>query len=369
MDKTSEFQPNWSSAPGETIVDILQERGVPESTFSGQMCFSAQQTADLLEGRSTITIGVARKLSKVLGASVEFWMARDHQYRQDSRRLEHEDRQWVRSLPLADMVKFGWLTPAPLPTEEFEACLDFFGVTSIRQWSEQYFGQMQTAAFRTSPTFVSRYGADAAWLRQGELQALEIECQPWNPEGFLESLVEIRKLTRLSDPANFLPKLNRICSMNGVAVVVVRAPTGCRASGATRFITAKKAILQLSFRFLSDDQFWFTLFHEAGHILLHGERRYFSSGLDRQESWILEGQDVTQDDNEEREANEFAENVLVPKEFREELPSLSLDYRSVVRFAARVGVSPGIIVGQLQHAKHIGFNRLNHLKRRYQWDG
>ena len=369
MDRTTEFQPNWSSAPGETITDILRERGVPESAFSDRMCFSPQQTADLIEGRSTITIGVARKLSIVLGASVEFWMARDHQYRDDSHRLEDEERQWVRNLPLGDMVRFGWLTPAPLPTEEFKVCLDFFEVTSIREWSEQYSGQMPTAAFRTSPTFTSRYGADAAWLRQGELQAREIECQPWNPEGFLQSLVEIRKLTRLSDPTKFLSKLNRICSMNGVAVVVVRDPTGCRASGATRFITAKKAILQLSFRFLSDDQFWFTLFHEAAHILLHGERRYFSSGLNRQESWILEGEDVTQDNDEEREANDFAANVLVPMEFRRELTSLSLDYRSVIRFATRVGVSPGIIVGQLQHAEQIGFNQLNHLKRRYQWDG
>ena len=368
MDRISEFQPNWSSAPGETIVDILQELGVPESTFSDQMCFSAQQTADLLEGRSTITIGVARKLSKVLGASVEFWMARDHLYRQDSRRLEDEDRQWVRSLPLGDMVKFGWLTPAPLPIEEFEACLDFFGVTSIRQWSEQYFGQMQTAAFRTSPTFVSRFGADAAWLRQGELEARRVECLPWNSEGFMESLGEIRRLTREKDPAKFMPELRRICSSNGVAAIVVRAPSGCRASGATRFISADKAILQLSLRFLRDDQFWFTFFHEAGHILFHGKRRYFSSGLNKQRSWILEGNDVTQEEDEEREANAFAANLLIPPRFREEFSSLALNPRSVVRFARKVGVSPGIVVGQLQYAELVGYNQLNRLKRRYEWE-
>ena len=367
MNRTAEFQPNWSSAPGDTIVDILEERGISKSTFSDRMCFSAQQTKDLIEGRSTITIAVARNLSTILGASVEFWMSRDHLYRQAASKLREEEKEWVRRLPLSDMVKFRWLTTTPLPTEEFKACLDFFGVPSIREWTEHYTDQIEVAAFRTSPSFVSKYGADAAWLRQGELEAQKVECHPWNPEGFLESLSEIRKLTREKDPAKFIPALRQICSRNGVAAVVVRAPSGCRASGATRFITAEKAILQLSFRFLRDDQFWFTVFHEAGHLLFHGKQRFFSSELNKQKSWILEGKDVTQEEDEEREANDFAANVLIPPEFQSELSSLSTNPRSVIKFARKVGVSPGIVVGQLQHAELIGYGQLNGLKRQYEW--
>ena len=189
------------------------------------------------------------------------------------------------------------------------------------------------------------------------------------PEGFLESLSEIRKLTRDKDPAKFIPALRRICSENGVAAVVVRAPSGCRSSGATRFITAEKAILQLSFRFLSDDQLWFTVFHEAGHILFHGERRFFSSGLNKQKSWILEGKDVTQQDDEEREANDFAANILIPTEFQDELSSLIFNPRSVIRFAHRLGISPGIVAGQLQYAGLVSYDQLNRLKRRYEWEG
>ena len=366
MTRIAEFQPSWSSAPGETIVDILQEQGISESTFSDRMCFSPQQTFDLFEGRTTITIAVARRLSAMLGAPVEFWMSRDHQYRHAANRLRDEEIDWVRRLPLSDMVNFGWLSP-PLPTEEFKACLDFFGVSNVREWNEHYADQMEVAAFRASPSFSSKYGADAAWLRQGELEASEVECRPWNPEAFLESLSEIRKLTREKDPAKFIPALRQICSNNGVAAVVVRAPSGCRSSGATRFISANKAILQLSFRFLRDDQFWFTFFHEAGHILFHGERRFFSSGLDNQKSWILEGKDVIQENNEEREATEFAANIIIPSEFRAELSSLSFDRRSVIRFAHQVGVSPGIVVGQLQHAELIGYGQLNQLKRHYEW--
>ena len=367
MNKSAEFQPHWSSPPGDTIIDILRERGISQSTFSDQMCLSSQQTTELLVGRVTMTIGVARKLSAILGSSVEFWMSRDHQYRQHANKLRDEEKRWIRLLPLSDMVKFGWLTPPPLPTEEFKASLDFFGVSSIREWTDQYTDQMEVATFRTSPSFASRFGADAVWLRQGELEAQQIECQPWHPEGFMESLVELRELTREKDPAKFIPALRRICSRNGVAAVIVRAPSGCRSSGATRFVTSEKAILQLSFRFLSDDQFWFTVFHEAGHILLHGERRFFSSRLKKQKSWILEGKDVTQEDDEEKEASDFAASILIPPEFQAELSTMPSSHRSVIRFAGKVGVSPGIVVGQLQHAKLIGYDQLNGLKRRYEW--
>src|SRR6185295_9752330 len=106
----------------------------------------------------------------------------------------------------------------------------------------------------------------------------------------------------------------------GVAVVILRAPAGCRASGATRFLSPEKALLQLSFRYLTDDHFWFTFFHEAGHLLLHGEAGFY-----------LEGEDRTSTIAEE-EANEFAAAVLVPPDFKPELLKLKADPTAVIRF-------------------------------------
>ena len=157
------------------------------------------------------------------------------------------------------------------------------------------------------------------------------------------------------DPSDFLPALQQICSTSGVAAVIVRAPNGCRASGATRFVSSDKALLLLSFRYLSDDQFWFTFFHEAGHLLLHGAESIFLEGLD--------GDSSTQ----ESEANEFAEKVLIPSEFKHALLTLTPDMRAIIRFAKKIGVSPGIVVGQLQHHGRVRRNHFNGLKRRFQW--
>jgi Zn-dependent peptidase ImmA (M78 family) len=111
----------------------------------------------------------------------------------------------------------------------------------------------------------------------------------------------------------------------------------------------------LSFRFLSDDHFWFTFFHEAGHILLHGERRLFLEDLEPPSSPA------------ERQANEFAERILIPDDFEDALLRLPADVRQIIRFARRIGISPGIVVGQLQHHGRLPHRHFNDLKRRFQW--
>jgi plasmid maintenance system antidote protein VapI len=356
MTSTQEFRPDWASAPGDTIADILGERGLSVVEFAQHMGQTLDHARDLLQGRATITLGIARRLEQVLGASVEFWMSRDFQYRQDIARIHEADEEWLAELPIGDMIKFGWLRPAPHPAEEVAACLRFFDVASIPAWREAYGGIQKMVAFRTSPSFDSRPAAVAAWLRQGEIESKAIECSPWDPRRFVESLQSIRSLTREKDPGRFIPELQKRCAGAGVAMVVIRAPNGCRASGATRFLSGSKALLLLSFRYLSDDQFWFTFFHEAGHLLLHGERGFF-----------LEGPD-TLPTTEEQEANEFAARTLVPPKYKPALLKLPAHGREVIRFARRLGVSPGILVGQLQYYGRIDHKQLNSLKRRFRWE-
>jgi plasmid maintenance system antidote protein VapI len=355
MASPREFRPDWVSPPGDTIVDILRERGLTEMEFAHRIARTDEDTRALLEGRATITIAIARKLERILGGSVEFWMSRDFQYREDIARLHKTDEEWLMQLPVGDMIKFGWLKAVPRPSDEMAACLRFFDVPSVRTWHEKYASLESMAAFRTSSSLDSRPAAVAAWLRQGEIEAETIDCKPWDETRFQESLAYIRSLTREKNPVQFLPKLQMCCANSGVAVAVVRAPSGCRASGAARFISRQKALLQFSFRYLTDDHFWFTFFHEAGHLLLHGKKGFFLEGFDMPST------------TEEDEANEFSARTLIPAEFRAELLSLRADTRKVIRFALRIGVSPGIVVGQLQHLEKIRHNQLNSLKRRFKW--
>ena len=242
MSNSGAFQPDWASAPGDTITEILEERNIAIEDFAENMGCEVQDARALLRGRSPITISMARQLSQLLGASLEFWMSRDFQFRQDVKRLTGDGQDWLNELPVVDMINFGWLNPVPHPSEELTACLEYFNVSNIPEWHSSYRSVHELTTFRTSPSFDSRPASVAAWLRQGEIQAEAIDCNPWDPERFIESLFGLRKLTRQKDPDIFIPQLQEICSKSGVAVVVIPAPNGCRASGATRFISPNKAI-------------------------------------------------------------------------------------------------------------------------------
>ncbi|WP_157594150.1 ImmA/IrrE family metallo-endopeptidase [Streptosporangium amethystogenes] len=127
-----------------------------------------------------------------------------------------------------------------------------------------------------------------------------------------------------------------ICAQHGVAVVFVGEITGARASGATRWISTDKAMLLLSLRYKTDDHLWFTFFHEIGHILLHG----------KSDTWIENN--IPDDDPKEEEADQFSCDLLIPKKHLAKLRSLK-SLGSVRTFASDIGVSPGIVVGRLQH--------------------
>jgi hypothetical protein len=283
-------------------------------------------------------------------------MARDFQYHQQTANLEEATNAWVRDLPFADMVRFGWIEPVPKRSEALAACLKFFDVPNVAIWHRVYGSLEQKFLFRTSAAFESEPAAVAAWLRRGEIEASRTRCDPWSAEGFGAALTSIRFLTREKDPKKFIPELQRVCADVGVAVTTVRSPSGCRASGATRFVTAEKALLLLSFRHLADDQFWFSFLHEAGHLLLHSHQDVFIEGIEAPDSAA------------EKEADDFASRTLIPPQHLPELLRLRQNKFDLVRFARRMGISPGIVVGQLQHYGRIKENHFNGMKRRYRWE-
>lgn len=128
----------------------------------------------------------------------------------------------------------------------------------------------------------------------------------------------------------------------------------CRAYGATRWVSPIKAIIQLSLRSRSDDHFWFTFFHEAGHLLLHGKRLTFVEGGRNGKS------------EEEEQADRYAADFLVPPGSLEPLRSVGERQRvseaQVRGVASSLGIAPGIVVGRLQHDKWLLPSHLNGLK-------
>ncbi len=352
-------KPDWMSPPGHTILSILEERELTVEDFARHIGRTAAVAQRILDGAHEIDPSLATQLAGALGASQTFWLSREHDYRASIAPPENVTvtslGELVSRLPLSDMQKFGWIKKRLTKEEQVADCLTFFGVSSLAQWQGRYQNAFQHAAYRSSRAYASCEVATTAWLRQGEIEVQENEVRDWSPDVLKDQISHFRRLTWYKSPALFLPKLKKMLAASGVKFAIVRAPKKCSASGAVRILDNGTPHIQLSFRYLSDDQFWFSLFHEIAHLLLHYDKIP-----------IVEDPELTEDKSE-READEYAAQVIVPMPYREELLSLGGARFPIINFAKKVGIAPGLIVGQLQHEGIIRFNQMQHLKRRFRW--
>jgi hypothetical protein len=254
---------------------------------------------------------------------------------------------------MRQLLDLGWVERCDDSAQKVLALLRFFGCASPDQ-CETYL-QRLAVQYRTSEAFTADDYALSAWLRQGERMAQELDCSPYEGDVFRRALQEARRLTTEA-PMVFVPELQQLCGDAGVAVAFVHELPGIRASGAARWLTPSKALIQLDLRYKSDDQLWFSFFHEAGHILLHGKRQFF---LEEREDAL---------DNMEQEADAFASDVLIPAPaYRDFVQKAVFTSSAILTFAGKQGIAPGIVVGRLQHEHHVPFNALNGLKRKIVW--
>jgi addiction module HigA family antidote len=353
------YVPDYAVPPGETLLETLATLGISQAELAERTGRPTKTINEIIKGKAAITPETALQLERALGVPAAFWNNRERQYRETLARLQEREGlqkvvKWLKGFPVAAMAKCGWIEASPDKVSQVQELLNFFGVASPDQWNGVW-GQ-ECAQFRKPAAFPTDRGALAAWLRKGELEARDINCEPYNDDVFRAALQSVRGLTG-EVPDIFVREIRQMCARGGVAVVFVPELPKTRASGATRWLTPQKALIQLSLRYKTDDHLWFTVFHEAGHIVLHGKRDIF-----------LESGTPPGDVTAEKEADRFAEDVLILRAEWNRFEAAGLyDRQSIANFARVQGIVPGIVVGRLQHAGLIPYNRLNDLKRRFRW--
>ncbi|RJX77851.1 ImmA/IrrE family metallo-endopeptidase [Pseudomonas sp. LS-2] len=353
------FQPTWVSPPGETILDILSDREISPECLAKDIGFDVNNISALFNGKQEICEKLAHRLADAIGPDAQFWLTREQQYREDvSRIFRHTSKaedSWLAELPIKSMQAFGWISNSSSKSKKVIDCLDYFGIPNIDAWKDVSGEFVSQARFRTSQTFDQAVGATAAWVRFGETRSSKLVCKPWNKQKLLRSLDTIRAFTLISEPKEFIPKLQEVLNNCGVALIIAKTPEGCPTSGVAKFTSKTKALIMLSFRYLSDDHFWFSLFHEIGHLVLH-----------EQNSLFIDGEDF-ENTKEEEEANNFSALTLIPENFRKNMGAHATNYRSILKFSKAVGIAPGIVVGQMQHEGIVKSGHMNKLKVRYSW--
>jgi len=356
----NQFNPDYAVPPGETLAETLAAVGMSQGNLAVRTGRPVKTISEIINGKAAITPDTAIQFERVLGIPAGFWnnLERNYQAAQAHAR-ESEQLQdyveWANQFPASVMLKHRWLNVWTTPVEKVKELLNFFGVVSPAQWTKVW--QSTVVNYRKSTAFKSDAPATAAWLRKGEIEAQQIQCQSFDKARFVKALEQARNLT-IEGPAVFEPRLRELCSAVGVAVVFIPDLPRTRVSGATRWLGEDKALIQLGLRYKTNDHLWFTFFHEAGHILLHGKRDFF-----------LEN-DGEQDAAKETEANRFAADCLIsPNDLREALRhGVPYSKEWINQFAQRLGIAPGIVVGRLQHDGHVPRSHCNDLKVKLTWN-
>lgn len=333
--------------PGETLAEKLDELGMGPKEFAIRTSKPEKTVFAVLKGKSSITAEMAVQFEYVLKIPAHFWLNMQRSYDEFLARRERQESlkesfEWAKKFPISDMVKKGWL-PAKTTIEEKTAeLLAFFSVSSHLAWEDYYLKQQLKVAFRISLAHTKEPHAISVWLRRGELQAAELTAKPYSEKNFKLALTEIKSIMA-KHPDNFYTQLQKTCLETGVKVVYTPCINKAPVNGCTRWLQ-DTPLIQLTGRYKRNDNFWFTFFHEAGHILLHGKKDIF-----------LENMEYSENDKE-KEADNFAVKCTLSQEEEEEiLKRFRITEQDVVDFAKKINTHPAVIIGRLQHKSMVSY--------------
>lgn len=336
--------------PGATIKEQLEYRGMSQKEFAQRMNFSEKHISNLINGKVELSADVALRLETVLGLPTKFWQGLEAEYREDLARVKAElemerEIELVSKIPYAKIANLGWVEKTRVAIKKVENLRRFFEVSKLEIIDSL---KIPGIAFRVNGESNKSNYALAVWAQQAKLLARQSIVSDINIEKLKENIPKIRRLTTQA-PSEFCQTLRTLLSECGIAIVFLPHLDGSFLHGAS-FIDGKKIVLALTVRGKTADIFWFSLFHEIYHII---------------EGHIYNQRMTTE--CEELEADSFAAETLIPRnEYERFLNTYTGDKDSICKFAHKMDIAPGIVLGRLQKENILGYQLYQELKVKYQ---
>ena len=362
---TYSYEPDYAVPPGWVVEEHLQSQRLSHAEFAKRCGRSAKLISEIIAGKAPVEPKTALQFEKVLGLDASIWLGIEARYQlHKAREVEAREAEakeakgsvsWAKTFPVKELIKRGGMGKPSSESDTVSKLLAFFRVGSIEAWRMKY--EQMNVVYRHSPSFESVETVLATWLRLGELEAERRECADYNAAQFKQALREIRGLTQ-TPVVPALEKAQQLCNGAGVVLALIKPFPKTAISGAAWWLTPRKAVIELSIRHKTDDHLWFSLFHEAAHVLLHNKKTVF-----------VEAEQKGEDTDIETEADKWASDFLIPRP-RWEQCIAAASYREgfIRRFAEEQEIAPGIIVGRLQHEGRLSWQTpLNKLKVRLKW--
>lgn len=343
---TTSYNPDIAIHPGVTLRDTLESLGMSQKELAQRADLTPKTINKIVQGEAPITPETAVKLERVLDVSASFWNSLDKNYQEIMAKLE-ADNKLEQECELAkrftcynELANWGYIEKTNIVKDKARNLLKFFAVDSLSIVKE-----IKAVAFRRSINEKVSKECVAAWLRCGELEYRNLNIPEFDRNKILNSIDKLRFLTTLS-PEEYGTKLKKVCAEAGVAVIYTPYLSKTYLNGATRWIN-NTPVVQLNLRFSYSDTFWFTFFHELGHILLHGKTEEFVE-------FDIRGH---KEDSKEKEADYFAESRLIAINEFESFSNKPFSIESIHDFAKAQGIHSSIVFGRLAYTKRLDWKK------------
>ena len=257
-----------ATPPGATIREQLRDRKMSQKEFAARMNMSEKHISKLINGEVHLTPEVAVRLEIVLGVSAKFWNNLESIYREKLVKVEAEnsmdtDILLAKQLPYNEMAELGWVPEARDSKEKVINLRKYFEIVELKLLENV---QITRIACRRLEVTDKSDLILLAWVQKAKLEARDVETAPINIRGLMRAIPKIEKMTGESFDV-ILPKLKNILKRNGIALIFLPHLKGAFLQGAS-FVEGNKIVVGLTVDGEDKDKFWFSLFHELGHIVL-----------------------------------------------------------------------------------------------------
>jgi len=347
--ETNTYISDLAIHPGELLEETIEEIGMSQAELANRLGRPTQAINEIIKGKKSITPATAIELEDVLKVPAHIWVGLESEYqmvkaKQEELKVMEQETSLLDKFPYLDLSKLGFVEKTRDKMKKVDELRGFFSVANLGRI--EHVGAYQSA-FRVTSHKNITHESIASWIQAGRLKADAIDTKPFDKSKLKKLLPKIKK-SMLSDITSAIATCKELLASCGVAFVLMPHFKNTGAQGATFWLNNKdKAVLMMSLRGKSSDMFWFSLFHEIGHILLHKKREIF----------IENGYDTPKLREQEEEANRFARDLLIPqKDFEVFAANESCKTPIGVKvFAESLNIKTSIVVGRMMHEKLITY--------------
>lgn len=352
MTATKEYKNLIAFHPGYYVSEVIEDMEMTQEEFAKRLDVSATSISELVGGRRNLSKEMALKLSNLLGTSVEVWLNLQDRYETEVLKIE-EEKRLDEECKILNMIDYGYFEEylgLPKHARDKKSKLkEIYKALKIASLEVLKNKDLLTSYRNTSGTFDEKKVINSnIMLALALSKAKENTFCSFNKKELEKFVLEIRKMT-VKQPEEFYPQLVEGLGRCGVVLVILPHLKNSGINGAVKKIN-NQVMLMINDKNKNADIFWFSLFHELGHII----NEDFEISLD----YNMKGE------FEER-ADSFARENLIPNDLYVELCSNPITEENIKEIAIKANIHPGIVVGRLQNDGLIKYSEYNNLKINY----